>query len=106
MIIGNFDLVDTIVLPDKTDTPLFVDADAVLPLPLAAQQLKTVCRRDTKIIQCFRIVKHNQLSFRNILYVPRQLFGKMAGEYFFRFFTGKRFDHADMITVQDIIVKG
>jgi hypothetical protein len=68
--------------------------------------LRTIGRRNTKIIQGFRIVKHDQLSFRNALYVARQLFGKTTGEYFLRFFAGKRFDHADMITSQDIIVKG
>jgi len=106
MIISNFNLVDPIFPPDETDAPLFVDADAVLPLSRAAQQLKAIGRRYAEIIQCFRIVKHDQFSFSNALYVTRQLFGKTAGEYFLRLFAGKRLDHGNIITLQDIIVKG
>lgn len=106
MIISNFGLVDPIFPPDEADAPLIVYADAMLPFPSAAQLFKAIGRWYAEIIQCFRIMEHDQLSFRNALYVTRQLFGETAGEYFLRLFAGKRFDHADMITLQDIIVKG
>jgi hypothetical protein len=37
MIIGYFNIMDAVLLPRKTDAPLPVDADAVLPLAVIAQ---------------------------------------------------------------------
>ena len=82
MVIGNLYLMDAIVMPYKTDAPLFVNADAVLPLPVTAQLFKPVCRRDTQIIKGGGMMQHNQFAFRDKLNVPRQFFGKTAGKYF------------------------
>jgi hypothetical protein len=42
MIIDNFDIQRFAVVPDETDPVLIVDADAVLPLAVAAQRLERV----------------------------------------------------------------
>jgi len=106
MIISNFHLVGAIFPPDETDTPLSVDANAMLFLSVTTQLLKAVGRWNAEIIQRFRIMKHDQLAFRQALNVKRKFFGKAAGEYFLRLFAGKGFDHDNIITSQDIIVKG
>jgi hypothetical protein len=43
--------------PFKTDTPLFVDPDTVLSLPVAFQALKPVSRQLTKIAKTQRRFK-------------------------------------------------
>ena len=106
MIIGNFYLMDAIFPPDETDTPLFVDTNAMLALSVTTQLFKTVGRWNAEIIQRFRIMKHNQLAFRQALNVKRKFFGKTAGKYFLRLLAGKGFDHENIITSQDGIVKG
>ena len=42
VVVGEFDLHCAPVRPDKTDAPLVVDSDAVLPLPVPAQGFKPV----------------------------------------------------------------
>jgi len=45
MIIDNFHQFGGAVLPDEADSPLVVDADAVLPGAITFQQLKPIARR-------------------------------------------------------------
>jgi hypothetical protein len=71
MIIGNFNLVDAIVRPLETDTPLIVDANAVLTLPVAAQRFKLVGGRDAEIINRDGMVQHDKFSFRKALDILR-----------------------------------
>jgi hypothetical protein len=95
VVIGNFYILDTIGMPNKTDTPLLVNANAVLSLSVAAQFLKPVGRRNAQIIKGGGIMQHNKLSLRDLLNVPRQFFGKTAEKYLFRFFAGKGLDHEE-----------
>jgi hypothetical protein len=43
-------------LPDKTDAPLIVDPDRMLPLAAASQSLEPVSRRHRKIVDPSRII--------------------------------------------------
>jgi hypothetical protein len=47
--------------PDKADTPLVVDPDAVLASPIVLQRLESIARRHAKIAQRHRRVQHVQL---------------------------------------------
>lgn len=93
MIICNCNLVDAIFTPDEADTPLSVDANAVLSLSVTSELFKAIGRWNAKVVRRFRIMKHDQLAFRQSLHVGRKLSGKTAGEYFLRLFAGKGFDH-------------
>ncbi len=44
VIVHDLDVVRVPVSPHETETPLVVDTDAVLPLPLAAQSFQNGCR--------------------------------------------------------------
>jgi hypothetical protein len=106
MIIGDFNLQGAVFVPLETDTPLIVDANAVLPLPVTAQRFKPVCGRDAEIINRGGMVQHDKFSFRNPLDILRQFFRKTAMKDFFRLLALKRFDHNMTVTLWDNIVKG
>jgi len=44
MVVNNLNIACLTVRESETDSPLVVDADAVLPCPAALQRLKPVCR--------------------------------------------------------------
>lgn len=67
MIVDNFYVVRVAVFPAKTDPPLIVDAYAVLPAPIAFQQLKPIARRRCKIADFRGAVELQELSPRNQL---------------------------------------
>ena len=54
MIVHELDRVCVTVLPDKADTPLVVDANAVLPRPVALQRLEPVARREAQSVKARR----------------------------------------------------
>ena len=47
-VVHDLDPVHTIRLPDKTDSPLVIDANAVLALAVRIQSFKLVARRDAQ----------------------------------------------------------
>src|SRR5438105_15707923 len=64
VIICNLHVVGVSVAPDKTDTPLVVDAYAVLPRTVTFQLMKSVTRRHFQIHQTFGRAEHQKLSSR------------------------------------------
>lgn len=48
--------------PFKADTPLLVDADAVLSYPVPFELLQAVCRWNTQVIQRDGPIQHPQLA--------------------------------------------
>lgn len=79
MVVHNFNPIRAIVVPDKTDAPLVVDADAVLALAIPHQHFQPVARRATQEIQRRRGFQLSQLAFSHILDVG-ELAGFSAGE--------------------------
>jgi hypothetical protein len=64
MVIGDLDFVSVSFAPFKTNTPLIVDADAVLSLAIASKALQSISRQGRKRSQVRRGVKHVQFSKR------------------------------------------
>ena len=93
MIIGNFNLVNAIVTPTETDTPLLVDANAVLTLPITTQRFKPVGGWNTEIIHGGGMMQHDKFSFRKALDILRQFFRKTAMKDCFCLLSLERFDH-------------
>src|SRR6266568_4413948 len=62
VIIRDFDVVRTVHFPDKTDTVLVVDSDAVLTFAFAFERLKSIPRRYAQINQIDRRFKLVKLS--------------------------------------------
>jgi hypothetical protein len=65
MVIDDLYVVGAISAPNKTDPPLIIDADAVLPSAATPQSLQPVSRRDTQIGKGVGIIDHIQLSGRD-----------------------------------------
>jgi hypothetical protein len=72
MVVDDADISRSSFKPVKTDAPLIIDANAVLPCAVAFQQLKPVAWRNAKVIHDNRLIKQAQLSQRNGLYIGRQ----------------------------------
>ncbi len=52
--------------PDEADAPLIIDADTVLPLPIALQCFQVIARRCLQEGQSLCCVELRQLAFRNL----------------------------------------
>ena len=61
MIIHDLNIICTCLLPTKTDAPLIVDPNTVLPGPISFECFKTVSGRYSQIFQTARNLKLSQL---------------------------------------------
>jgi hypothetical protein len=80
VIIGDLNIVCIAVLPDKTDSPLVVDPDAVLTLPISRELLETVTRWRFEVLQRFRPIQNREFAKSRPLYNWRQPPGPLALE--------------------------
>ena len=87
-----------IAAPAKANAPLVIDANAVLTLALAFQCLKSIRRRNSKIVQRRRVVEHAQLATSNRLDVRRQSPRGRSSPDCPRFPVGEICNHARSIT--------
>ncbi len=71
MVIGDFDTLRSFIGPDETDPVLVVDSDTVLTLPVPAERLQAVPRRDPQRPERDRGVQLVELALRH----PPQLLG-------------------------------
>lgn len=60
MVIHDFNIIGIAVFPSKTNTPLPIDADAVLAGAVAVQRLKPVAGQGHKVLDGFCIVQNFQ----------------------------------------------
>jgi len=72
MVIGDFDPIRVAIRPRKTDSPLVVDADAVLPFPVAPEALQPVSRRHPKVFEVTGIIQYSQLATADALNLNRK----------------------------------
>jgi len=64
MVINNFDIVDIAAFPFKTDSPLIIYANAVLPLPITFQDFQLIAWRLSEILERSGAVQIKQLPTR------------------------------------------
>jgi hypothetical protein len=67
------------LIPNKTDAPLIVDPDRMLPLAIGSQSFEAIARRHAQIGQRSRLIQKTQLSQSDILDVRRQFSAPTAG---------------------------
>ncbi len=67
MVVDDFNVERIPGAPAKTDSPLLVHADAVLPLPVTFELFQSVSRRDPQILKDGRGVQHSEFPKRNSL---------------------------------------
>jgi hypothetical protein len=60
MIVDDFHIVAMALTPDKTDSPLIIDSNRVLPFPIASQCFQLISRRRSQNAQLRRSVKLEQ----------------------------------------------
>ena len=63
VIIGDFDLIGSVSLPDKADSPLLVDPDAVLSGPIPFQHLQPISWWGKQVIEFRSVIEHGQFPF-------------------------------------------
>jgi hypothetical protein len=93
VVIDNFYVVGISVTPVETDTPLVIDANAVLALPIPVKRFETVCRRNTQVLERNRPIQHAKSSKSRPLDILRELFRKSAVEDSLGFLAAKRAYH-------------
>ncbi|MCW2314418.1 hypothetical protein M2244_004185 [Rhodoferax antarcticus] len=67
MVINYLNILGALRSPHKANSPLIVDADAVLPLPTSLQSFESIAWWNAQIIKNLRPVKLFQLSKRRTL---------------------------------------
>lgn len=70
MIIYDFNLVGITIGPDETDSPLIIDANAVLPLPTPLQSFQPIPRRNPQILKYLGPVENQQFSSGDPFDIP------------------------------------
>jgi hypothetical protein len=62
VIVHNLDIVSIAIAPDKTDSPMVIDADAMLALAMTRELFKAIAGRNAQILQRLRVVQHRELA--------------------------------------------
>lgn len=70
MVSEEFDVVRTSLSPNEEETPLRIDADAVLPASIADQTLQAVARWDPEFLDALRRVEQLELPQSRSLHRP------------------------------------
>lgn len=82
VIVHNFNLVGTVFSPHKTDAPLVINADTVLPLPAAFERLQHIARRNSQAAQLGGRMDLQQLAPRHPFDVPEPADGQALKQAF------------------------
>lgn len=100
MVVDNFNVMGVVVTPSKTNAPLRVDTNAVLPPAIPFQRFKAIGRGDFQVVQRNGVVQHFQLSLRRTKNIRRQ--GRYAEslKHRFRPCIFERRNHTNLITRQ------
>ena len=65
MVINYLNVKRIAIAPNETDAILVIDADTVLPFPIALQNFKLIPWKDCKITQAMRSVQLQKFSLRD-----------------------------------------
>jgi hypothetical protein len=74
MVVHDLNFVRIASIPDKADAVLIIDANAVLPFPVAAQSFQMISWRDSQIAQLRDSIQNEQLAFGYAMEIRRQSF--------------------------------
>lgn len=93
MVVDNFNVMRSIVMPCKTDSPLVIDSDTELPLAVTAQCLEPVAGQEHERFEGIGGIKDTQPLFR----LPEKSLKRADGfalVQFLGFLVLEAFDHA------------
>jgi hypothetical protein len=105
MVINNLDISGLAADPFETDTPLVIDADAILACSISPELLESVAGNGRQVLQIFCAIEVKQFAASSALDIRRQISRNLPVENLFGFFRRKSLDHALMISLRDNIVK-
>lgn len=80
VVVDDLDVIRVSSPPSKTDSPLSVDANAVLSSTITFQLFESVRRRNAKVVECRRRVQHSELSEGNALHLRTQSLDRLSME--------------------------
>lgn len=95
MVIDDLDVPGFAVSPNEANAPLIVDANAVLPLPVAAQGFQAIAGRCPQIVESLCRIDCDELRACSLLDVRRQTANGVAHEDRRGAFVGEALDHDD-----------
>ena len=72
MIVSDFDVMGIRPDPSEADSPLVIDTDAVLALPVTAQCLQSVRWRNPEVSEGLSIIQHSELPACDFLDLWRE----------------------------------
>ena len=78
MVVDDLNVVRVARAPNETDSPLPVDANAVLTNPTTLEFLQAIRRWDSQVIEISRSVQHAELSESRSLDVSAEAFDSLA----------------------------
>src|SRR5690625_1583920 len=93
VVVDEFDIVRTSISPDEAETPLRVDADAVLSASVADQTLQVVARRGPGVLDILRRVDQLELPHGRPLHRPVDALDVLLMPDALGAFTSERPDH-------------
>lgn len=73
MIVDDFHVKGISRLPVEADAPLLIDSDTVLTRSITGKRFEPICRRDTKVNQISRMIKHSEFVKRALLNLRGQM---------------------------------
>ena len=89
MVVGNLDVMCFAIEPAKTESPLIVDANAVLPCSIAGQFLQAIAWGNSQVFQRIGGIEQRQFTKRGALeftgeffdaFAPKETFGVLVRE--------------------------
>jgi hypothetical protein len=84
--------------PAKTKAPLVVDADAILPVAIPAELLKSIAGRYAQVVERISGVKQRELTQCRPLQTSSEFFNALVPKEAFGFLVGKSANHNAIIT--------
>jgi len=93
VIVDNLNIPSRAATPFEAYPPLIVDADAVLPAPVAVQSFETIAGRNAQIVELLRGVDGKKLRSGPALNLIRQSPDHVAAKQRGRSLVGKALNH-------------
>lgn len=73
MVVHDFNVMRVLSIPNKTDAPLIVYSDGMLPFPVSAQGFQVIPRRVSEIVDARGLPYHHEFGQRPSLQINGQL---------------------------------
>src|SRR5882757_8133642 len=93
VVVDDFDMRRSSLIPDETYPPLIVDPDRMLPLPVRLQGFKSIARWNAEIAEYPSLIQKTNFSECSVLNICRQLSAPPTGPDHLGFRIGEVLDH-------------